>query len=68
MNGGGTWLRWFAGPPSVWKGIAAGVSITGHGEPVGNVGELCGSYFEGIRCRACDRIVVEGVDPSRRGQ
>jgi hypothetical protein len=28
------------------------------------MGELCGSYVEGIRCRECDRIVLPGVDPT----
>jgi hypothetical protein len=68
MSGSGHWLRWFAGPPSVWKRITAGLFISSPGEPVGNMGELCGAYVEGIRCRACDRIVLAGVGPDRRKQ
>ena len=66
MSGGGHWLRWFAGPPSVWKRVIAGAFISGPGEPVGDMGELCGSFVAGIRCRACDRIILEAVDPNRR--
>jgi hypothetical protein len=66
MSGSGHWLRWFAGQPSFWKNITAGMFISSPGDPVGDMGQLCGSYVEGVRCRACDRIVLEGVDPDRR--
>ena len=60
------WLRWFGGPPTFWKSITAGIFITSPGDPVGDMGQLCGSYIEGIRCRKCDRIICEAVDPNLR--
>jgi hypothetical protein len=66
MSGSGHWMRWFAGPPGFWKRITAGAFVSSPGQPVGDMGELCGSYVEGIRCRACERIVLEAVDPDKR--
>jgi hypothetical protein len=66
MSGGGHWLRWFEGPPTFWKNITAGIFITSPGDPVGDMGQLCGSYIEGVRCRKCDKIICEAVDPNRR--
>jgi hypothetical protein len=65
MSGSGYWLNWFAGPPTIWKGITAG-PIFGAGDPVGDLGQICGAYIEGIRCKKCDRIICEAVDPNRR--
>jgi hypothetical protein len=51
MSGSGHWLRWFAGPPSAWKRITAGLFISSPGEPVGDMGELCGSYVDRQKAR-----------------
>jgi hypothetical protein len=66
MSGSAHWLRWFGGAPSFWKSITAGVFITSPGDPVGDMGILCGAYVEGIRCTTCNKIICEAVDPNRR--
>jgi hypothetical protein len=64
LSRSGRWLRWYQGPPKLWRKIAAALFISS-GAPVGGI-ELYGSYIEGIRCTACNKIVCEGVDPNKR--
>jgi hypothetical protein len=65
MSGSGHWLQWFNGPPTFWKKITAGVFISSPGESVGGMGQLCGSYLEGVRSHGCDFIICGPANPNR---
>ena len=54
-------FRWLKGEPSFKKNLKAGF---GRGEIVGESPYLKGSYVKGIRCSACNRIILnlEGYD------
>jgi len=48
-------LIWRAGPPTFWGNLVAGL----FGESVGEWGLLRGPHVEGVRCKACKRIILE---------
>jgi hypothetical protein len=49
-------MRWREGEPSLWGNIVTGLL---GGDPVGEVDLLRGTYLKGIRCKHCNRIVLQ---------
>jgi hypothetical protein len=48
-------LKWAAGPPSWVSNVETAMGV---GDPVGQWRLGAGTYAEGVRCKACQRIIL----------